>query len=565
MVDLILRLCYYKSFIIHYSPANASAFTQRREQMKEIEFNLIDEPWLLVSDMAGRVNEHSIRDVLQNAHELKALSGENPAQDVAILRLLLGILYAIFTRVDENGQEHDQDGYDAVELWAALWGRGHFQPDVINTYLNKWRERFWLFHPERPFWQIADMKKGTSYRTPKLIGDSSESSNKIRLFQGRSGRPKATIGNAEAARWLVYLNAFDDTSAKPTRGEKLPSVGAGWLGRLGIVYASGKRLFETLMLNFVLLNDRSELWEEGLATWELENPRSAERTEIPLPQSQTELLTLQSRRIYLERDESGITGYRLLGGDFFHKENAFSEQMTLWRKPDEKKDEYVPKRHNPSKQFWRDFAPLFATIEGARRPGIVGWLATLEDEGLIGSRLVRLKAVSVQYGDKDFFVVDIWSDNIGVNAALLSELGNKWVNAIVSILAATEKMTNVLSSLAVDIAKATGGDDKAQQASRNSARQEVYFRLDNPFRAWLASIIPGEHDLDEKCGEWLDTAYGIILRLGGEMVSNAGTVAFVGRDFINKNKEKERVSTPKAHLKFRNILYRTRYGDEVKN
>ncbi|MDR2167622.1 MAG: type I-E CRISPR-associated protein Cse1/CasA [Clostridiales bacterium] len=521
--------------------------------MKETEFNLINERWLLISDSGGQVREYSIKEALNNADKLKALSGENPAQDVAILRLLLGILYAIFTKVDENGEEHDEDGYNAVEFWATLWNKGHFPPEIINAYLDKWQERFWLFHPERPFYQIADMDKGTSYKTPKLVGDSSESSNKIRLFQSRSGRPKAAIGNAEAARWLIYLNAFDDTSSKPTRGLKLPSVGAGWLGRLGLVYAAGNTLFQTLMLNFVLLDSGGELWEEGLATWELDSPRKAERTEIPLPQSQTELMTLQSRRICLERDKSGITGFKLLGGDFFQKENTFSEQMTLWRKPDVKKDEYVPKRHNPSKQFWRDFAPLFATIEGARRPGIVDWLAILEGEGLIRSRLVRLQAVSVQYGDKDFFVVDIWSDNIGINAALLSALGDKWIYAIIAALETTQKMVDTLRFLAANIAKASGGEGKAE---REKAVEEAYFRLDNPFRIWLAEINPAEDDLGEKCGEWLDEARGIISRLGGEMVSNAGMTAFVGRDGI---------STPQAHLKFRNSLRRERYRNEVRD
>ena len=32
-----------------------------------------------------------------------------------------------------------------------------------------------------------------------------------------------------------------------------------------------------------------------------------------------------------------MTGFTLLGGDFFAREDAFAEQMTVWRDPDAKK------------------------------------------------------------------------------------------------------------------------------------------------------------------------------------------------------------------------------------
>ena len=63
---------------------------------------------------------------------------------------------------------------------------------------------------------------------------------------------------------------------------KLPSPGAGWLGKLGIVYLNGKNLFETLMLNLVLINnDNVESEEHPL--WERDVPPTSERREIPYP------------------------------------------------------------------------------------------------------------------------------------------------------------------------------------------------------------------------------------------------------------------------------------------
>lgn len=58
------------------------------------------------------------------------------------------------------------------------------------------------------------------------------------------------------------MNGYDDTSAKP-KGKGLPSVGAGWLGKIGFIQAQGDNLYETLMLNLTLLRDSRECWGES--------------------------------------------------------------------------------------------------------------------------------------------------------------------------------------------------------------------------------------------------------------------------------------------------------------
>ena len=527
--------------------------------MDEKEFNLIDSPWIVITENNGSNTELSLKEVLIRAHEIKTLSGELPAQDVAILRLLLAVLHSVFTCADEKGL-HDYDEDEVMSIWKSLWDSRYFPREVIVEYLDRYRERFWLVHPERPFYQVAGISKGTYYSASKLIGDLSESSNKKRLFQNRSGQTKSALEYSQAARWLIHLNAFDDTSAKAAvRGQNMPSPGAGWLGKLGIIYAVGNNLFETLMLNFVLLNDKGQVWNIGKAAWELDEPRSAERTEISLPNSQAALLTLQSRRVLLERANGMITGFILLGGDFFQKENTFSEQMTLWRRKDDKKDDYTPKRHDSTRQFWRDFTPLFAKTEKTRPPGVVSWLARLRIEGLIISRHVQMCAVSIQYGDKDFFVVDAWEDSISVNADLLSTVGDRWIGRIIKLLDITDKMAYALGILASDIATASG-DSGGIVSKRKSAREEAYFSFDMPFRGWLADISPESDDIDEACNSWEKTAYGIILRLGEEIVAQAGTRAFTGRE-----KDGTYHSASRAHIKFVNTILKILRENKVES
>ncbi|MDR1688964.1 MAG: type I-E CRISPR-associated protein Cse1/CasA [Clostridiales bacterium] len=518
--------------------------------MTEPEFNLLDEPWILVSNQNGEAQMLSITDVFARAHELYGLSGELPTQDTAILRLLLAILHSVFTYTDEKGEAIPEGG--VYNFWQRLFLKGRFPMEAIERYLQQYHERFWLFHPERPFYQIANMEKGTPYGASKLIGELSESSNKLRLFQSRNGSAKEKLSFDEAARWLPYLISFDDTSSKPTRGEKLPSPGAGWLGKLGMVYALGSNFFETMMLNFILTNDEGERWKTGGAAWELDSPRTGERVEVALQFSQAALLTLQSRRVFLERKGKFVTGFRLLGGDFFQKENAFTEQMTVWQTSKDREDSYTPKRHKAERQMWRDFTPLLVKTDNIHTPGIVRWLGELQDENIIQPKQIRLRASAVQYGDKDFFVTDILDDVLSVNAALLSKLGEAWNIRISREVAIIDKVVSCLGYFASDLAEASGGSREGS-AQRSNACEEAYFTLDIPFREWLANIDPDDENMDETIKAWREIVRNEILNLGKKLAADAGEKALVGRIAVI-NKREELLTAPKAYNKFKYLV-----------
>ena len=155
------------------------------DKIKDIEFNLLDEPWIRLMKPDCSVEEVSLTDALLHAHEYEDLAGELPTQDIAILRVLLAVLHTVFSRVDAEGNPDPLDEDNALERWGELWKLGAFPEKPIRDYLNHWHERFWLFHPERPFFQVPEAAIGTEYSAPKLNGEVSESSNKIRLFSSR--------------------------------------------------------------------------------------------------------------------------------------------------------------------------------------------------------------------------------------------------------------------------------------------------------------------------------------------------------------------------------------------
>lgn len=321
--------------------------------MIEPEFNLLDEPWIRVRRPDCSVEEVSLKTLFAHAHEYEDLAGETPAQDLAMLRLLLAVLHCVFSRKNEKGEDRPLSlnvlkskalREEAVRRWGALWELRRFPYEPIDEYLEQWRHRFWLFHEDRPFWQVAsvkkeilrgklayaeakskekkekgedDKKKGknsskeitedtlTPNALSKLNGEISQSANKDRLFNVRSGDMKEELSYSEAARWLVNLNAWDDTGLKKANlKEQLPAAQVGWLGQLGCIQAIGNTLFETLLLNLVLLQDGDKTWTETeKPIWEQEKLSKKERAGKACPENSAELLTWQSRRLLLNREK----------------------------------------------------------------------------------------------------------------------------------------------------------------------------------------------------------------------------------------------------------------------
>lgn len=532
--------------------------------MKDIEFNLLDEKWILVRKSDCTVDELSLTDALLKSHEYVELAGELPTQNVSILRLMLAVLHTVFSRYSPQGEPaplYDSD--DAADRWKELWNAGRLPEKPIKEYLASVHDRFWLFHPDRPFYQTEAAKIGTEYTASKLNGAVSESGNKIRLFCGCTGVQKSELSYSEAARWLLYVNNYDDTSSKP-KGKNLPSPGAGWLGKLGLITIRGNNLFETLVYNLILLNHKrnfSEVWGPECPAWEPDVPNTAERAEIPMPDNLSELYTLQSRRLWLNRDDNEkVIGYNLLGGDFFEKVDAFIEPMTVWSKVkgnERAGEKFQPRRHDSSVQMWREFSYAFETAEGSHIPGVVLWTKYIKQMLPESRKLISFSIASVQYGDKDFFVNDVFSDSLTFHTDLLTEIGEHWRAKITEEIEKCEKSAEALRDLARDIELAAGSaeDTVLKRAVVERAREQYYYEIDLPFRNWLERIDPNWEIVSEQeeqaLREWHETAKRIALRIGQELVESAGTAAIVGRAVKDKNDKERYYSAPDAYRYFK--------------
>ena len=584
--------------------------------MNNQEFNLLEEPWVRVMRLDCTVEEVSLVEALLNAHHYVNLAGEMPTQDAAVLRVLLALLFAVFARVDAEGREAPlAKPKDAIARWRALWELGHFPEKPLRDYFAHWHDRFWLFDPDHPFFQVPDkawkrvkktkedkkkgtstttiVEAGTSGDTAKLNGELLESNNKLRLFKTVGGAEGLTY--AQTTRWLISLMAYDDTAAKPSNDrpkgakEKYPTPGAGWLGRLGYIQAQGKTLFETLMLNLTLLKDGQSAWKWApdasddedkpwcyLPAWELDEPRDGERSPLFLPNHRDgeviegdpehdkealkrqdrkpynpmALFTIQSRRIRLSRQAGKVKGYLLLGGDFFDKENAFVEQMTLWRNMNAGKKNlppsFVPSMHDASKQFWREFPTAFVppSTEGAHQPGVVAWITTLHNQALLDKQaLMHFSVCALGYDDKFFCVKDTFNDGLAFHAALLDEADERVRKSVIAEIDLCEQAAKAVGGLARNLAAAAGGE-----ADGAAERDRFYYQVDRPFRQWLEALDP-TGDVDKAIDAWRETAQGLALKLGDELARAAGPAAFVGREIKGKH-----LSTPEAVRLFKGTI-----------
>lgn len=158
------------------------------------KFNLIDEPWIPVLK-GGRVVEVGIGEALLRAHEFARIETPSPLEEAVLHRLLLAVLHRAL-----SGPRCPEDVLD----W---WRKGGFPQDPIRDYLNRFRDRFFLFHPEAPFLQVADLPEENPLPWSKLLPELASGNNPT-LFDHTTEEnlPKATY--AQAARALLVHQAF---------------------------------------------------------------------------------------------------------------------------------------------------------------------------------------------------------------------------------------------------------------------------------------------------------------------------------------------------------------------
>lgn len=547
--------------------ARASDHDSSASPPKPTTFDLVTEAWLPVLRTDGVVEEVSLLGLFERAGELRRLVGDVPTQEMALLRLLLAILYDAF------------DGPAELEDWEDLWlADAPFAP--VAEYLHRHRDRFDLFHPERPFYQVAGLRtaKGEVAPLARIVADVPVGDP---FFSMR--RPGVErLGYAEAARWLVHAHAYDTSGIKPAmvgdearaKAGKVYPLGVGPLGNLGGVFAEGGSLRETLLLNLLPFEEIPDWLDSGGSqqdrpVWRRDEPPGPAADSSPgRPYGLRDLYTWQSRRVRLHAEDGAVTGVVLGYGDpLTHPSPWRLEPMSAWRSPVQKKKEdpaYVPLRHDPSRAAWRGLAALLParsqpppTGKGAEpqrtlRSGVTRWFTRLTTESEIDpGKLVRLRLVGVVYGTQQSVIDEIVDDSVVLPVITLHERNEEYGAAALDGAVAAEEAVGALGQLAANLAQAAGTDQAPPKAA---ARDLGFGTLDGPYRAWLKDLL-GFPNLQAAKEEWRDTVRRHVWRLAQQLLDSAGPAADEGRLVaVPQRDTKLLIDASRAELWFRRRL-----------
>lgn len=493
-----------------------------------MSFNLLDEPWIPVLRADGSPDTLSLRGAFTDSGDIRRLSGEIPTQAFAILRLLLAI-------------HHDAIGFHVqADLDRAVMEG----PDTsrILAYLDGYADRFDLFHPERPFFQVAGLRTARNEASglEKLISDVP---NGRPYLTTRGGRALERISAAEAARWLVHCQAFDPSGIRSgavddplvTGGKGYP-IGPSWVGQIGGIVLHGHTLAETLVYNLTLTEGASD----DVPVWAFEDAPTQLRSLDADPPGPVTLLVWQSRRVRLVGDREGVTGVVLSQGDKVTPQNRQSvEPMTAWRysKPQSKKFNttvYMPLKHEAARSGWRGFPAIVATSPAlvddkaaTLRPAVTETLASRTGD-LDLEMVVGLEIVGMSYGAQEAIVEDIVHDRLDFRLGMLGEQAGDVRQMVEDAVHQADRCVREVGKLAANLARAAGDRDGTDGAYA-PAQTAAWVALDDPARRWLEGLGAATDTVAARRG-WQSLLRSTIEAEGRRLCNAAGPAAIVGRE-----------------------------------
>ena len=537
-------------------------------------FNLIDEPWIkVIIDKKGTTQLASLADVFENTSSYIGLGGDMKIQDFAVLRLLLAILHTVYSRFDG-----EDEGYDCLELddkyrplndiededeyveglestWLELWESGEFT-SIISTYLNTWYDRFYLFDNEYPFYQLTESELNSFEISSKKPGKTAgkmfnrtitESNNKTNLFAPRNEENKNKLQNDEVARWLVLFQGCVGTSDKTKfiiDGEKIDGS-KGWIYDLGGIWLEGNNLFETLMLNLVLIHPEEKYrYNHQTPSWEKSGKENAlaRIKESPVT-NLAELYTVWARALVIDDEHTENEDFQIALvklPDIEHRDN-YLEPMTLWRfnKQRENINTYTPRKHTMGQGFWRSFGNVFiSNQEEARQPIIIDWLFKIQDH----VQEVRIESVSmIDDGNATSWVPsNQYYDTLTLHDYVLFDYQTDegWIYRINDEVELTkEVIEKTLRNYYRDIMELRNIERAREHVAKYI--EEAYFDIDSLFRNWLNSI-QEDDEKNDMVTEWRSVLYQYMVKKGEEMLKEASHRDYKG---IMRNEKMMNIAT----------------------
>jgi CRISPR system Cascade subunit CasA len=467
----------------------------------ESQYNLIEEPFVVCTWPDGSHAELGLRETLLQAHEIREIRAESPLVTVAMHRLLLAVLHRVFGPASHND-------------WSAVWQVGRFDSDTVSDYLNKWHDRFFLVHPEHPFYQVAGELDAAPVSVNRL---ALVQANNATLFNHRIEADATQLSPAQAARDLVAYQAFaiGGGVSQPFYFSHSPLAAAGGY----LVLALGDDLFETLCLNAVNYTERQPIprCDGDPPLWE-RNQRREPRKQGTVPDGYLDYLTWPSRRIRLLPDEDSeqltFSRMKMLQG-LVMADVDVCDPMAAYVSND--KGEMVARPLREGRALWRDSHTILGRVEDVgqgkqgqsiRPPETLSQLGTRYGLELIDARNEFRMAVIGLCSDRA--KISFWRhETLPLPLAYLED--DELLSALDQCIGAAEQAGRSLSSAvrrlaersSVSFEDAKPDSERVAQFVKATAWDTRFWpKLENPFRSLLVELPGPPEQLRARQNEW---------------------------------------------------------------
>ena len=327
-------------------------------------YSVLTEPVIPVLMPDGKKKRIGIRAFFLEAHHIRDISGNNPLERYAILRLLIAFAMDML---------HPETSYDRMELLQT----GHFDADSLEEYIRECEKdgpRFDLFDSEHPFLQSKyDEAMDSKAKKPiaTILHALPSGNNHIFIDHRLADSHSISIPDAFHALCATYVFCVSGT-AGPSSVNNTPPL---------YTVMIGGNLFETIVLNMVSKAEAAPLpYGEGDVPWR--NRRVVIPKEHVASVSLIEGLTWMPRRItliYREHNDSIDSLYCQAGLNFQGNDLWNDPHVPKFRKKD---DSFGTVKPELSREVWRDVGSMLYDhdCKQVRQPLVIRCLKNVYDD-----------------------------------------------------------------------------------------------------------------------------------------------------------------------------------------
>ncbi|BAQ23876.1 uncharacterized protein SRT_06150 [Streptococcus troglodytae] len=204
--------------------------------------------------------------------------------------------------------------------------------------------------------------------------------------------------------------------------------------------------------------------------------------------------------------------------------DLFLEPMTLWKYEE---NSFQPQSHYANQSLWRSFGLI--TMGGMEKlnhiPGIIDWQRTIKDN--IENASINICSVGM-VPDKtanNTPIIEVF-DTLSINEFVLTDIQkNGWVIRINDIVEETKTVISMIYREYLDDIRKIRNIEL--DTFTKQKLEELYFKIDHPFRQWLSSI-HYEDEKDEKVFEWRDVLKKLVHQEAEILLQDGGPRDYIG-------------------------------------